>query len=105
MQPISTLRIMSKHYQPTPEQIALSEERKAKRRMKLAAMPTATPTADDTKGRILERKWIELPVPQNVDATRRIKFMTWNVSGKYQLLKLQALISSVFIAAGPNSHQ
>lgn len=80
----SSIRLMSKpNYQPTLEEIALAAEKRAKR-ARLAA--TTTPTApkatvvDNVKGRILPRKWIELPTTEGSKESMRIKIMTWNVS-------------------------
>lgn len=68
---------MSKRFQPTPMQIALAEERKAKK-VKLAGTATAS-AIDDDKGRILSREWIQLQSTDNVDDVRHLKIMTWNV--------------------------
>ena len=69
-----TPHIMSKLFQLTPEQLALSEQRKAKRAKLKAA------TVDETKGHILRRKWVQLSVALDIDAYRPVKVMTWNVS-------------------------
>lgn len=71
-----SLQTMSstKRYQPTPQQIALAKERKAKR------AKISSSQADEAKGKILARKWVQLPVVEHQqDGTRRVKVMTWNV--------------------------
>ncbi|KAG6842580.1 hypothetical protein C0991_000106 [Blastosporella zonata] len=50
----------SKRYHPTPEQIALSEERKAKKLKGVAPAPQNTHT-----GSIIERSWIPIGSPQD----------------------------------------
>jgi RNA exonuclease NGL2 len=69
---------MSKHFRPTPEQLALSEQRKAKK-AKLSATAAHAPV-DETKGSILARKWIQLPITPDIEIGQRVKVMTWNVS-------------------------
>ena len=69
---------MSKRFQPTPEQLVLSKQRKAKK-AKLSENP-APPTVVEAKGSILARKWVQLPVTRDLDVGRRVKVMTWNVS-------------------------
>lgn len=65
----------SKRYERTPEQIKLSEERKAK---KQKLQPAATELDDE--GRFLARPWITLPgVFEDDESFRRVKIMTWNV--------------------------
>lgn len=71
---ITTFETMSKRYQPTPEQMALAEERKAAKRAKICTY--AAP--NEAKGSIIPRKWIQLPTVEDQDA-RRVKVMTWNV--------------------------
>lgn len=79
------LKIMSKRYEPTPEQIALSQERKARaNKAKLAAEKVAVlataPGVEEDKGRIVDRKWIQLqPTDNQESSVRRVKVMTWNV--------------------------
>jgi hypothetical protein len=73
------MSVTSKRFQPTPEQLTLSAERKSKK-AKLSASATPAPV-EETKGRILKRKWIELSIKPDATASRRIKVMTWNVSG------------------------
>ncbi|KAF7966069.1 hypothetical protein HWV62_40224 [Athelia sp. TMB] len=72
---------MSKPYQPTPEQIARAEQKRAKRaQLATAGKPKASPVVDDTKGLILPRKWIDLPTPEPLINSMRVKIMTWNVT-------------------------
>jgi hypothetical protein len=71
-------QIMSKRFDRTPEQLALSEQRKAE---KAKLLTTATPAmVDETKGSILARKWIQLPILSDIEMRPRVKVMTWNVS-------------------------
>jgi hypothetical protein len=58
----------------SPEQLALSEQRKQK---KLLAQTRAPKLIDLEKGQILPRKWITLP--DVVVPNQRVKVMTWNV--------------------------
>lgn len=69
-------------YQPTLEQIALAEEKRAKRAKLAATIPTAPKAivVDVVKGRILPRKWINLPTTEGSKESMRVKIMTWNVS-------------------------
>ncbi|KAJ7783877.1 Endonuclease/exonuclease/phosphatase [Mycena maculata] len=67
---------MSKNFQRTPEQIALSEERKAKRQ-KLQDQPPP-PDIQQNTGSILSRPWINLGRTDNQEGTR-VKLMTWNL--------------------------
>lgn len=71
-------QVMSKRFDRTPEQLALSEQRKAK---KAKLLTTAAPTTvGETKGSILARKWIQLPILSDIEMGPRVKVMTWNVS-------------------------
>ena len=80
---LPALRAMSKPYQPTPEQIALAEQKRAKRaQLATAGNPKAAPVVDDAKGLILPRKWIDLPTPESSNKCMRFKIMTWNVSAQ-----------------------
>ena len=80
---------MSKRYEPTAEQIALSQERKAKR----AKSAIEKAAVEEDKGRILDRKWIQLRSTDGQEyLVRRVRVMTWNVclfclSNKYISLK------------------
>ncbi|CAK5280252.1 unnamed protein product [Mycena citricolor] len=70
---------MSKRPQLTPEQIALSEARKAKK-LKLQSDPSEPALPE--KSRILRRPWIELDRPGAKDAQQRpgrFSLLTWNV--------------------------
>ncbi|KAJ7492540.1 Endonuclease/exonuclease/phosphatase [Mycena latifolia] len=67
---------MSKRFQLTPEQIALSEERKAKKQ-KLQSQPPP-PNDDKIQGSILTRPWINLERAEHLDGIR-IKLLTWNL--------------------------
>lgn len=67
---------MSKNLQRTPEQIALSEERKAKRQ-KLQDKPPPEKIQEE-KGSILLRPWIKLDRPDDKQGAR-VKLLTWNL--------------------------
>ncbi|THV04851.1 Endonuclease/exonuclease/phosphatase [Dendrothele bispora CBS 962.96] len=66
----------SKRPSLTLEQIALSEARKAKRLRQEQAPP---PSTDSEKGKIVQRQWLKLQDPPNMDGARRIKVFTWNL--------------------------
>jgi hypothetical protein len=88
---------MSKRFQPTPEQLVLSEQRKAKKaKLSASAVPA---TIDETKGRILARKWVQLPIAPPIDVSRVVKVMTWNVSAIRSSRKVFRDLY-VFIVAG-----
>jgi RNA exonuclease NGL2 len=72
---LRTLAMASKRPPLTPEQIALSEARKAKR---LKQEQASLPPQDLGKGNILPRPWLKLQDPPNVGANR-VKIFTWNV--------------------------
>ncbi|KAJ7361651.1 Endonuclease/exonuclease/phosphatase [Mycena albidolilacea] len=67
---------MSKRFQLTPEQIALSEERKAKKQ-KLQAQAQVLPS-DKTEERLLARPWLNLNNTTPANGIR-VKLMTWNL--------------------------
>ncbi|KAG6877637.1 hypothetical protein C0993_005346 [Termitomyces sp. T159_Od127] len=62
-----------KRYQLTPEQIALSEERKAKKLQNAALQPV-----NDTGG-IIERRWIQTEPRQSSQQGQLVKVFTWNL--------------------------
>ena len=64
-----------KVFQLTPEQIALSQARKAKK------LQSPTSVESNIKGNILQRPWIQLPsVDFNIKPeSERVKLFTWNV--------------------------
>ncbi|PFH54560.1 hypothetical protein AMATHDRAFT_134318 [Amanita thiersii Skay4041] len=64
----------------TPDQIALSEQRKAKR-LRLLEQGLTTPTTDTNAGKITERQWISLVDEQMLkrDAVQIVKIMTFNL--------------------------
>ncbi|KAJ7619112.1 Endonuclease/exonuclease/phosphatase [Mycena polygramma] len=66
---------MSKRFELTPEQIALSEERKAKKQ-KLQAAPPGN--VDVVASKILTRPWIDLDHPTG-DEGIRTKLFSWNL--------------------------
>ncbi|KIM85320.1 hypothetical protein PILCRDRAFT_66690 [Piloderma croceum F 1598] len=68
---------MSKRFQLTPEQLALSEQRKAK---KAKLSENFAPTKfDEPNSRILSRKWVQLPIAPGLDIGRCVKVLTWNL--------------------------
>ncbi|KAJ7110130.1 Endonuclease/exonuclease/phosphatase [Mycena epipterygia] len=68
---------MSKRFPLTPEQIALSEERKAKKQ-KLQNQAPPPNNVEEIKGSILARPWIDLERTEHRDGFR-VKIMTWNL--------------------------
>ena len=72
--------VMMKSYRPqlTPEQLALSEDRKLKQRQKQNAA-ASTNTSDISRGHILGRQWMELPGNHQGDDFWRVKILSWNV--------------------------
>ncbi|KAG5342381.1 putative RNA exonuclease C9B6.11c [Termitomyces sp. T112] len=62
----------SKRYQLTPEQVALSEERKAKK-LKSTALQQ-----NNNAGRIIERCWIPTGLQSGQQGDQRVKVFTWN---------------------------
>ncbi|KAJ6503446.1 Endonuclease/exonuclease/phosphatase [Mycena vitilis] len=66
---------MSKRFELTPEQIALSEERKAKKQKLQAAPP---PNVDVVASKILTRPWIDLGNSTG-DEGVRTKLFSWNL--------------------------
>jgi len=67
----------SRRFQPTPEQLALSEQRKAKKE-KNAALPQQPENSD--AGRIIERSWIPIQSShERQHDAQRVKVLTWNV--------------------------
>jgi RNA exonuclease NGL2 len=66
-----------KPFQLTPEQLALSAERKAKK-----GSTIITPPSDHSPaGAIVDRAWIALPTAQDANGhqVQQIKVLTWNV--------------------------
>lgn len=77
----------SKGYQLTPEQIALSGERKRlkllKQKEKEQTDLDASSTDEDYRGKILSREWIPLPrSTSSPSGSHVVKVMTWNVSAR-----------------------
>jgi hypothetical protein len=72
--------VMMKSFPPklTPEQLALSEDRKLKRRQKQNAA-ASTNTSDVSRGHILGRQWMELPGNRLGDDVWKVKILSWNV--------------------------
>ncbi|KAJ6604734.1 Endonuclease/exonuclease/phosphatase [Mycena vulgaris] len=68
---------MSKRFQLTPEQIALSEERKAKKQ-KLQNQAPPSNNVDESHGSILPRPWINLECAEHQDGIH-VKLLTWNL--------------------------
>ena len=60
----------------TPEQLALSEERRLKRQQDVALKSY---NVDDSRGSILHRRWIELPGYGDVEDVWKVKVLSWNV--------------------------
>lgn len=79
----------SQGYQLTPEQLALSEERKRLKLLKKKEKEEQgeTATANDPRGKILDRQWLSThqaasePSPSlGSSGNVTVKVMTWNVS-------------------------
>ncbi|KAG5654103.1 hypothetical protein H0H81_007517 [Sphagnurus paluster] len=75
---MSTNTQAAKRFQPTPEQLALSEERKAKKAK--IAISNREPASEDTTetGRIIERSWIPTDSTHSHQG-QRVKVFTWNL--------------------------
>lgn len=67
-----------KRYQQTPEQIALSEQRKAKKLKSAQAPPVQA--SDPGTAEIVERVWLPIQSIHNGQRElQRIKILSWNV--------------------------
>ncbi|KIK71097.1 hypothetical protein GYMLUDRAFT_66309 [Collybiopsis luxurians FD-317 M1] len=62
----------------TPQQLALQEARKAKKAKQNAEAPAAASLVNTEKGRIVERKWIQIKNPEEFNG-HRVKIVTWNL--------------------------
>lgn len=67
---------MSKRFQMTPEQMALSEERKAKKQKMQSEAPLNN--VDAIASNTLARPWIDLAHAAQADEIR-VKLFTWNL--------------------------
>ncbi|KAJ3844895.1 Endonuclease/exonuclease/phosphatase [Lentinula raphanica] len=64
----------------TAEQLALSEARKAKKAKQNGPLaPTTASLVNEVKGRIAERKWIQIKRPDEALNDHRVKVFTWNL--------------------------
>ena len=75
-----------KAYGLTPEQVALSEERKRLKLQKQEKKAELGPIdIEDPRGHILSREWLHLNEsegpPSKGDSSHIVRVMTWNVSG------------------------
>ncbi|KAJ7786408.1 Endonuclease/exonuclease/phosphatase [Mycena metata] len=68
---------MSKRFELTPEQIAISEERKAKKQKLQAQSPSTQVNVDAAL--ILSRPWLDLNFTENRNGAVRVRVMTWNL--------------------------
>ncbi|KAF7347763.1 Endo/exonuclease/phosphatase domain-containing protein [Mycena venus] len=68
---------MSKRFPLTAEQIALSEERKAKKQKLQAQAQASAPSPNNAEERILNRPWIDLHAAHGDEI--RVKLFTWNL--------------------------
>ena len=68
---------MSKHYQPTPEDLAKAEKRRLKKEQAKLNPP---PKTEDERGGILPREWLEIPSQGASNSGHTVRLMTWNVS-------------------------
>ena len=80
-------------YQPTPEQLALAEERRKKKAAIKAAQKEAEKIEEEDRSHIFPREWLSTTRPQPEDVT--IKVMTWNVS--YFILTTISYFSTDYI--------
>ena len=69
---------LKKPYQPTPEQLALAEERRQKKAALKAAQKETEKREQDDRSRIFPREWLPITKPAPKDLTTKV--MTWNVS-------------------------
>ena len=68
---------MARAYQPNAEDLAKAEARRLKKEQ---ARQDPPPKAEDERGRILPREWVEISSAPSPGQTLRV--MTWNVSGR-----------------------
>lgn len=66
-----------KHYEPSPEQLALAKARKEKKMNKILV-------TKDNEPELFSRRWLSLPQTPNLEHSKkssyqRVKIMTWNV--------------------------
>lgn len=70
----------SSAYQLTPEQIALSRERKLKKQAESQNTAATGPTKHDPRGDILPRQWLKVrEVAESSAPALSVKVMSWNV--------------------------
>ena len=69
----------SKNYQLTPEQLALSEERKRKRAEQKKNEQQTNPLFDVKRARILDRPWVAVAPTAPGIQRHKVKVKTWNV--------------------------
>lgn len=69
----------SKRPSLTADQLALSEARKAKKAKQNVAALTTASLVNDVKGRIIDRKWIQIKDADSIPSGHRVKILTWNV--------------------------
>jgi hypothetical protein len=77
---------MASKFQPTSDQLALSQERKAKKQEQNADV--------DDKGRIVSRTWIKLQEAKDINVVQRIKVLTWNVCSRFFSFTLRIEVDS-----------
>ncbi|KAI0361188.1 Endonuclease/exonuclease/phosphatase [Trametes cingulata] len=70
---------MPRAYQPTPEDIAKAEQRRLKREQAKNNPTQAQTQAEDERGRILPREWVDLAPESASVAGQTLRVMTWNV--------------------------
>lgn len=92
---------MSKAYQPTAEQLALAEARKAKKRQD-KEKAKAQVQEEDTRGNILTRDWLRVKAaPQLDQSAQTVRVMTWNVRPLLSLLATRVLFGSDGLSIAP----
>ncbi|KAG6911894.1 hypothetical protein DXG01_000141 [Tephrocybe rancida] len=90
-------------YRLTPEQIALSEERKAKK-LKAALPSPAQNSENSNTGSIIERSWIPIETPQeSQQGDQRVKIFTWNLLAQC-LVRRTLFPTSDCLKAGQREH-
>ncbi|RPD64967.1 Endonuclease/exonuclease/phosphatase [Lentinus tigrinus ALCF2SS1-6] len=91
---------MSKPYQPTAEDIAKAEQRRLKREQAKKNAPTV---AEDERGQILPREWLDVsPHLASVEG-RTVRVMTWNLLAQ-SLVRRELFPTSDCLKAGQREH-
>lgn len=89
---------MARAYQPSAEDLAKAEARRLKKEQ---ARQDPPPKAEDERGRILPREWVEISSAPSPGQTLRV--MTWNVSGRVEIWSDSVLNSGTMYPADTGS--